>query len=107
MTIGTDQLLCIAEATGSKTHARESEAETHSRANTLVLLLKHYHTHYYRFYEKGTMRAMVGLQELHTNDAFQCSNVSSSVGLKLFPPGGHSKKMKHGSTHPFHTPPHV
>ena len=29
---------------------------------------------------------MVGLQGLHTNDTSQCSNVSSSVGLKLFFP---------------------
>ena len=32
------------------------------------------------------MRAMVGLQGQHTSDAFQCSNVSSSVGLKSFCP---------------------
>ena len=36
----TDQLLCIAEATGSKIYTREVEAETHGRAKTLVLLLK-------------------------------------------------------------------
>ena len=29
---------------------------------------------------------MVGLQELHLSDAYRCSNVSSSVGLKSFCP---------------------
>ena len=47
MMIRTDQLLCIAEATGSKIHTGESEAETHDKAKTLVLLLKQYHTHCY------------------------------------------------------------
>ena len=69
-----------------KFHSRESEAETHGKAKTLVLLLKQYHSHYYWFYEKGTTRAMVGLQGLHTCDTFWCTNVSSSVGLKSFCP---------------------
>ena len=81
-----DQLLYIIEATGSKIQTRELEAETHGRAKTLVLSLKQYNAHYYQFYEKGTMRAMVGLQGLCTSDAFQHSNVSSSVGLKSFCP---------------------
>ena len=72
MTTRADQLLCIAEATGSKTYTRESEAETHGKAKALVLSLKQYHTHYYRFYEKGTTRAMVGLQGLHMSDTFWC-----------------------------------
>ena len=75
----TDQLLCRAEATGSK----KSEAETLGQAKALVLSLKQYHTHYYRFYEKGTSRVMVGLQELHMSDAFWHSNVSAEVGLVL------------------------
>ena len=86
MAIRTDQLLCIAKATGSKIHTRELEAETIGRLRTVVLSLKQYHTQYYCFYEKGKMKAMIGLQRLHTSDAFQYSNMSSSVGLKLFCP---------------------
>ena len=52
MMIRTDQLLHIVEATGSKIHTRVSEAETHGRAKTLVLLLKQYSAHYYWFYKK-------------------------------------------------------
>ena len=48
-----DQLCHIAEATGSKFHIRELEAEAHSQAKASVLALKQYHAHYYRFYEKG------------------------------------------------------
>ena len=54
---------------------------------TLVLLLKHYHAHCYHSYEKGIARAMIGLQELHSSDAFRGSNVYSSVGLNHFAPG--------------------
>ena len=60
--------------------------ETHGQAKALVLSLKQNHTHYYRFYKRGTTRAMVGLQGLYMSDAFQCSNVSTGVGLKLFCP---------------------
>ena len=70
MTVRTDQLLCIAETTGSKIYTRKSEAEIHGRTKTLVLLLKQYHTHYYSFFENGTTRATVGLQGLHMSDAF-------------------------------------
>ena len=84
MMVRTDQLLCIAKATGSKIYTRESEAETHGRVKNLVLSLKQYHAHYYQFYEKATTRATVGLQGLHTSDAFWCSNVSASVGLISF-----------------------
>ena len=85
MVITTDQLLSIAKATGSKIHTRESEAESDSRVGTLVLSLKkQYNAQYYRFYEKGTTRAMVGLQGLHNSDAFRHSNVSSSIRLKSF-----------------------
>ena len=65
MMIRTDQLVCIAKATGSKIYSRDLEAKAHGRAETLVLLLKQYHTHYYCFYEKGMARAMVGLQGLY------------------------------------------
>ena len=84
--VRTEQLLHIAEATGSRIHTRESEAETDSQVRALVLSLKQYHTHYYRFYAKGTMRAMVGLQGLHTSNAFRHFNVFSSVRLKCFCP---------------------
>ena len=86
MMIRTDQLLCITETTGSKIYTRESEAEIHGRAKTLVLLLKQYHTNYYRFYEKWTSRAMVGLQGLHMSNAFSYSNASASVVIKSFCP---------------------
>ena len=75
------QLLSIAEATNSEVYTRESEAEAHGQAKALALYLKQYHAHYYWIYKKGTTRAMVGLQGLHSGDAFICSNVSSSVGL--------------------------
>ena len=86
MMVRTEQLLHIAEATGSRIHARESEAETDCRVRNLVLSLKQKHTHYYRFYKNGTMRAMVGLQGLYTSDAFRQFNMSSSVRLKSFCP---------------------
>ena len=86
MTTRTDQLLHIAEASGSKIYTRESEVEIHGKTKALVLSLKQYHVHYYRFYKKGTTRAKVGLQGLYTNDTFWHSNVSPGVGLKLFCP---------------------
>ena len=52
MMVRTDQLPHITKATCSKIYTRDSEAETHGRAKTLVLLLKQYHAHYYQFYEK-------------------------------------------------------
>ena len=84
MMIRTDQLLCIAEATNLKAYTLESEAKAHGLMKALVLSLKQYHTYYYQLYEKDTTRTMVGLQGLHSGDAFRCSNVSSSVGLKSF-----------------------
>ena len=86
MTTRMNQLLCITEATGSKIYTKQSEAETHSKAKGLVLSLKQYYTLFYRFYEKGTTRAMVGLQGLHTSDTFWCLNISAGVGLKSFCP---------------------
>ena len=44
MTVRTDQLLHIMEATGSKVHQWESEAETNGRVKKRVQLLKQYHT---------------------------------------------------------------
>ena len=86
ITTRTDQLLHIAEATASKIYTRESEADTCGQAKALVLSLKQYHAHYYRFYEKGTTSAVVGLQGLHMSDTFWCSNISTGVGLKSFCP---------------------
>ena len=40
MTVRTDQLLCIAEATGSKIYTREPVATYHGRVKTLVFSLK-------------------------------------------------------------------
>ena len=53
---------------------------------TLVLSLKQYHACYYWLYEKGMTRAMVGLQGLHSGDAFRCSNVSFQCGAKIILP---------------------
>ena len=80
----TDQLLCIAEAAGSKIYTRESEMGTCSPAKALVLSLKQFYAHFYRLYEKGTTRAMVGLQGLHSSNAFWWPNISVSMGLKSF-----------------------
>ena len=82
--VRTDQLLCIAMATTSQMYTWYSEAKAHGWVQTLVLLPKKYHPHYYCFYEKGTTRTMVDLQGLHSSDAFRCSNMSSRVGLKSF-----------------------
>ena len=81
----TDQLVCIAEATGSKIYTRESEAGTSGSAKALVVLsLKQFHVHFYRLYEKGTTRAMVSLQGLHSSNAFWHPNVLASMGHKSF-----------------------
>ena len=98
MMVRTDQLLCITEAPGSKFHWQGSAAETDSRAKKLVQLLKQYHAQFYHFYEKGSTRAMIGLQGLHSNDTFQGSNVAVRMGLKLFCPwcfklGGNTETM--------------
>ena len=42
MMVRTEQLLCIAEATGSRIHTRESEAEADGKVRTLVLSLKQF-----------------------------------------------------------------
>ena len=86
MTIRTDQLLHIAEVTNSKIYTWELEAEADGQTKALELSLKQYHVHYYWLYEKEMPRAMIGLQRLHSDHAFRCPNISSSVGLKLFCP---------------------
>ena len=86
MATRTNQLLHIAEAMGSQIYTRESEAEAQDLSKVLVLSLKQFHAHYYRLYEKGTTRAMVGLQGLHSSDTSWHLNVSASVGLKSFCP---------------------
>ena len=53
MATRTDQLLCIAKATGSKIYTMESEAEAQGMVKALVLSLKQFHAHYYRHYKKG------------------------------------------------------
>ena len=70
MAARTDQLLHIAETTSSKIYTRESELEAQGPVEALVLSLKQFHTCYYKPHEKGTTRAMVGLQGLHSNNAF-------------------------------------
>ena len=84
MTVRTDQLLCIAEATNYKVYIWKSEAEAHCQAKALVLSVKQCHAPYYWLYEKGMTRVRVGLQGLQLGNAFRCSNISSSVGLKSF-----------------------
>ena len=86
MTTITEHLLCTAEATGSKIYTRQLEVETRGPAKASVLSLKQFHTCYYRLYEKGTTMEMVGLQGLHTSNAFWCPKVSASMDLKLFCP---------------------
>ena len=98
MTVRTDQLLYIAEATDTKVYTCELEAEACGQMKALALSLKQYHAHYYQLYKERTTRAMVGLQGLHSGDAFRHSNVSSSVELKLFCPwcfklGGNTKMI--------------
>ena len=86
MTVRTNQLLWIKEATHSKIHTWESEAEVYGWKKTLVPSLKQFHACFYQLYEKGMTWAMVGFQGLHTSDAFRCSTVSDSMGLKSFWP---------------------
>ena len=86
MTTKTDQLIHIIKATSSKIYTRKSEAEAQGSAKALVLSLKQFHAHYNRLYEKGTTRAMVGLQGLQSSDTFQHLNVPTSMGLKSFCP---------------------
>ena len=98
MTVRTNQLLQIKEATHLKIHTWESEAKVHGWKKTLVQLLKQFHAHFYQLYKKGMSKAMVGLQGLHISDAFRCSNVVASMGLKSFCPwclklGGNTKMI--------------
>ena len=86
MMIRTDQLVCIAKATGSRIYARESETGNHGSAKALVLSLKQFHVHFYRLYENRTTMAMVGLKGLLSSDTFWHLNMSASVGLKSFCP---------------------
>ena len=70
MTTRPNQLLHIAEAMGSKIYTREPEVETHAPAKALVLSCKQFHAHYYRLYEKGTTRAIMGIQGLYMSNTF-------------------------------------
>ena len=82
----TDQLVCIAKATGSKIYTRELEVGTCGPSKALGLFLKQFHAHFYRLYKKGTTRTMVGLQGLHSSKAFLCPHILASMGLKSFCP---------------------
>ena len=86
MMVRTDQLLCIMDATSSKIHQWGSEAETDGRVKKLIQSLKQYHSRFNCFYEKGSKRAMIGLQGLYSNDTFWCLNIAASMGLKSFFP---------------------
>ena len=86
MTFRTNQLLQIKEATHSKKHTWESDAEVHDWKKTLMLSLKQFHICFYQLYEKGMTWNMVGLQGLHMGDAFRCPSVPVSMGLKSFCP---------------------
>ena len=86
MTTGTNQLISIAKATGSRIYTRESEVGAQGSAKALVLSLKQFHAHYDRPYEKGTNRVMVGLQGLYSSNTFWHLNVLASVGPKSFFP---------------------
>ena len=46
MATRTNQLICIAEATGFKIYTRESKAEAQGLVKALVLSLKQFHAHY-------------------------------------------------------------
>ena len=54
MTVRTDQLLHIKEATHSQIHIRDSETEDHGWKKTLMQSLKQFHVCFYQVYEKGT-----------------------------------------------------
>ena len=82
MMVRTNQMLQIKEATHSKIHPNESEAEVHRRKKTIVQSVKQFHACFYRLYEKGMTHAMVSLQGLHLGDAFRHPDISASVGLK-------------------------
>ena len=86
MTTRTDQLIHIAKVTGSKFYTSELEVRAQGLAKVLVLSLEQFHAQYYRLYKKRPTKAMVGLQGLHSSDAFQHLNVLTSVGLKSFCP---------------------
>ena len=86
MTTRTDQLIHIAEVTGSKIYTRESEVGAQGLAKALILSLKQFHTQSYMFYEKRPAKDLVGLKGLHSSDAFWCLNMLTSVGPKSFCP---------------------
>ena len=86
MTTRTDQLICIVDATGSKEYTRKSEVGAHRPAKALVLSLKLFHTYFYWLHKKGTTRAMVGLQGLHSSDTLWHLNILANVGHKSFCP---------------------
>ena len=88
MATRTNQLIHIAEATGSKFYPRDSEAGSSGFGGGLGPVLETVPCSVLQvLHEKGPTKAMVGLQGLHSSDAFWWSeHVSASVGLKSFCP---------------------
>ena len=62
----------------------ESEAEAHGWKKTLMQSWKQFHAHTSINYMKRVWSAR--LQGIHMSDAFRCSNISASMGLKSFCP---------------------
>ena len=82
----TDQLLCIAKATDSQIYTKDLDAEAHGCVEDSGIVAETIQHPPLPFYEKGMTRAMIDLQEMHSSNTFRCSNVSSSVGLKIILP---------------------
>ena len=80
-------------------YSRESEAQAQGPAKVLVLSLQQSHAHYYRLYEKGTTRAILGLQGLHLSNAFWHPNMFQQVwvwsysALGVLNSGGNTKTI--------------
>ena len=83
MTIQTEQLLWIKEATHPKVYTWESQAKVHGQKKTLVQSLKQFHAYFYWLYEKGMTQSA---SKDYMSETFRCSNVSARVGLKSFYP---------------------
>ena len=64
----------------------EHKADVNGWKKALVQSLKQFHAHYYWLYEKDLNCAMVGLQNLHSGDALECSSISAGMEPKLFCP---------------------
>ena len=81
-----NQLLQIKEVANAKNiYPQEHNVKVHDK-KTLVQSMKQFHACCYWLYEKSMACAMVGLQGLHSDEAFRHPNISGSVGLKSFCP---------------------